>query len=168
MTNTNKLKLLSSWSPVLLCMLAIFILSAQPASVSNSASKRIVRLGVEATINMTRVEVVEAEKLEIISSINSVGREYMHGAVFFVLGLLAQRAVVQSGGKGIAPVKAFALCALYGVTDEIHQLFVPGRAFELSDLAMDAAGSLIGIVVLWAIYRAKAARYRLNTNDTNF
>ena len=40
---------------------------------------------------------------------------------------------------------ALAICLAYGFSDEIHQLFVPGRAFEISDLAMDGLGSLIGI-----------------------
>lgn len=38
-----------------------------------------------------------------------------------------------------API-AFAV--LYGLTDEIHQLFVPDRSFELLDLTADAAGAL--------------------------
>ena len=35
----------------------------------------------------------------------------------------------------------------YAWTDEIHQIFVPGRAFQLSDLAIDLCGVILGTVV---------------------
>ncbi len=39
----------------------------------------------------------------------------------------------------------FACAMFYGLIDEIHQLFVPGRHFDLADLVADAVGSVIGI-----------------------
>jgi VanZ family protein len=39
--------------------------------------------------------------------------------------------------------------ALYGLSDEFHQLFVPRRQFDLKDLAADVAGGTIGLAVLW-------------------
>jgi VanZ family protein len=32
----------------------------------------------------------------------------------------------------------------YGITDELHQLFVPGRLSSVSDVFMDAVGSFLG------------------------
>ena len=49
---------------------------------------------------------------------------------------------------------AFAAGALYGVSDEIHQIFVSGRSCEARDMAIDAAGVLAGVLtvslILWA------------------
>ena len=41
---------------------------------------------------------------------------------------------------------AFAVfvSALWGLSDEIHQAFVPGRSPELSDVAADFFGSIVG------------------------
>jgi VanZ family protein len=46
-------------------------------------------------------------------------------------------------------VIAIALTTAYGATDEIHQLFVPGRSAEIYDLFADAIGGGIGAVVCW-------------------
>lgn len=45
---------------------------------------------------------------------------------------------------------ATLLSVAYGLTDEVHQLFVPRRAFEWFDLAADATGSLAATGALWA------------------
>jgi len=36
---------------------------------------------------------------------------------------------------------------LFGITDEIHQLFVPGREFSMFDYAADTFGILLGVFV---------------------
>lgn len=150
-TNTNIKKTLS-WVAVLLWMLAIYLLSAQPASYSNANSKGIVTRVVDTTVKVTKAQITEPEKRKLIDRINSTAREYMHGVVFLVLGLLAQNAVLENRRKGLkALALALAVCMIFAVTDEFHQLFVPGRSFQISDLAMDSIGSMIGsgLVFLW-------------------
>ncbi len=39
----------------------------------------------------------------------------------------------------------FALAVLYGVSDEIHQAFVPGRTASEADIGLDAGGAALGI-----------------------
>jgi VanZ family protein len=68
-------------------------------------------------------------------------RKLAHTGEYAVLGALLQRAT------GRAPL-AFALGVSYAVTDEIHQTFVPGRAGAPLDVAIDAVGVLVG-VLLW-------------------
>jgi VanZ family protein len=64
-------------------------------------------------------------------------------------------------GRGLV---AAVLATAYGVTDEWHQSFVPGRNAELDDLAADALGAVVAVGVLWAwsiigrSRRASAAR----------
>lgn len=42
---------------------------------------------------------------------------------------------------------AVAAASLYGVTDEIHQLFVPGRFCDPADWLVDTLGALTGALI---------------------
>jgi VanZ family protein len=74
-------------------------------------------------------------------------RKIAHAAEYAVLGALLVRA---SGQAGVA----FTLGALYAVTDELHQTFVAGRHGSPIDVAIDAAGIAVGIV-LWQTARSR-------------
>ena len=37
---------------------------------------------------------------------------------------------------------------LYGLTDEIHQHFVPGRTFEFLDIGMDFLGAVVALILI--------------------
>ena len=41
--------------------------------------------------------------------------------------------------------KSYAITASFGLLDEIHQHYVPGRTPDALDVAADLAGALIGI-----------------------
>ena len=80
-----------------------------------------------------------------------------HFTVYAVLGLLWQRALAGAGVRHAA-WWAFAIAVLYGVSDEFHQSFVPGRAPDPFDVATDAAGAAVMLGVVSAIYKARQAR----------
>lgn len=53
---------------------------------------------------------------------------------------------------------------LYGWSDEVHQLFVPNRQYEVLDMVADAAGAFLAASALWAwgiLLRGSARRHGL-------
>ena len=50
-----------------------------------------------------------------------------------------------------AALVAWGCATLYAATDELHQLFVPGRAGLFTDVLIDATGAAIGLLVAGSI-----------------
>jgi VanZ family protein len=72
-----------------------------------------------------------------------------HIVVFGVLAILWMRVL---WGRPRAWLLALALTALYALSDEFHQAFVPGRHPDLLDLACDGLGMVLALG-LWAWWR---------------
>jgi len=51
---------------------------------------------------------------------------------------------------GATLLGAFVITVLYGVSDEFHQSFVPGRTPDVADVAADAAGAALALTAAWA------------------
>ncbi|PIP29592.1 hypothetical protein COX27_00550 [Candidatus Kuenenbacteria bacterium CG23_combo_of_CG06-09_8_20_14_all_36_9] len=67
-----------------------------------------------------------------------------HLIEYFVLAVLISRAL---GIKTKSQLfLAFFICALYGLSDELHQLAVPYRSSSLEDFLIDMAAIILGIV----------------------
>lgn len=77
-----------------------------------------------------------------------------HAAIFALLAvtvllaqppsLLARRPLTVAGG-------AMLFCVLYGLSDEVHQAFVPGRFPDVFDLVADTMGSFLVVSTFAAV-----------------
>lgn len=89
----------------------------------------------------------------------------LHAGIFFVLACFAQRSFThQSRFPALARhsrwwILAFAFA--YGILDEIHQIFVPGRSPDVFDALADGTGAAIFLLLLriseWMRARRKSA-----------
>lgn len=48
---------------------------------------------------------------------------------------------------------AYAVCLAYGISDEIHQAFVPDRTGRIDDLMVDAVGAAVGLLLGYVALR---------------
>lgn len=47
------------------------------------------------------------------------------------------------------------ICLLYGIADEYHQSFIPGRSPDIFDVAADVLGAII-VSSIWYIHKTKS------------
>ena len=69
----------------------------------------------------------------------------LHAGLYAVLALLLRRALrdEQRWAGWQAALGALALASLYGVTDEFHQWFTPGRTMDFWDWTADTLGAAV-------------------------
>ena len=89
-------------------------------------------------------------------------RNVAHAGEFAALGVCAvgvdltfdlnKKKLLNMTFRGLA---AFVFCVVYAVLDEVHQIFVEGRTFELKDIMNDSLGAIVGVVLftlaVWAL-----------------
>ncbi len=75
----------------------------------------------------------------------------VHAALYAVLGAILRAASGRTGW-------AIGLGSAYGVTDEIHQAFVPGRHADPLDWLADTAGAALGALLVASFARRAERR----------
>lgn len=80
----------------------------------------------------------------------------VHAVIFGFLGFLFLRAWLQGKWQRInlpASILTVGFILLYGISDEVHQMFVPNRHPSIGDIAADITGAafvvLLVFIVLW-------------------
>ena len=78
-----------------------------------------------------------------------------HFGAYGLLATLWVRAFAARWQPGRAAFLAWAVAAAFGVSDEFHQSFVPGRSTELADWLADACGAAVAVLAycFWPAYR---------------
>lgn len=127
-----------AWILLILWMFIIFYLSNQNALVSGGESGRTLRV----ILNLFHFNNVDS----IVDVIHNPMREAMHAFEYFILGILSYNFFRFYNFKKII-LFCVSFCVFYSISDEIHQIFIPGRTFELLDLFLDFIGSYIGILL---------------------
>ncbi len=147
-----------------LLMTGIFLFSAQPGDSSGRTSGPIALLVARLTVPGLEDLPPEARE-DRLEQVHFVIRKLAHFSEFLLLGLVSRLfcSVAWSERKlpgTLLSSAALLFGALYAVTDEIHQLFVPGRSCELRDWLIDVCGVTVGVGIAWlaASLRRRSAR----------
>lgn len=153
------------WIPIVITailmvavMIAIFLFSGQNAESSSKVSNSVGEIVVE----VLGIEVPEGQSpssVPIFLGFNI--RKIAHLTMYFLLGLTSflfvsslfrlksERAVTDIV---LTAVSALAISVLYAGLDEVHQLFVGGRAGTVTDVMIDSVGSFTAILLLGVIF----------------
>lgn len=140
------MKLYLSYALLFGWMAVIFLLSSEGHDASSGRSDAIVE-----TLRLAGIT-WQTDLLTFIT------RKVAHIVAYFVLGALALNVVSQHKLPARATLGVSAtIVALYAISDEVHQLFVPGRSGELRDVAIDTVAGIVGAGVTYVLYRKLVA-----------
>lgn len=141
-TAVNRTKFFS-FAALIAWALVIFYLSSEGSDASSGRSDVIVQ-----TVQSWGVATTGTDFMTFLV------RKSAHIIAYFMFGGLAynvirhyklpvRRALLASG----------AIVLVYALSDEFHQLFVPGRSGELRDVMIDTAAGVVGVCLAYLIHR---------------
>ncbi len=144
-------------SVLALCMwmFCIFSFSAQPAEESSALSDAVKERIVEAVQKVFPDMFEGEEKEDDGGTFIHIIRKSAHFIAYLILGILAMWTLSCFNVKYKKWLIAFLFCVVYAISDEIHQIFVPGRAGRFTDVCIDSAGAALGILFFYGIERKK-------------
>jgi VanZ family protein len=125
------------WLPALLWMGLIFLLSHQPKAELAAAQP-------SAFLSAGDVQWNRFWQLFFTVDWDTVAGKGAHVVVFGILAYLLWQARPQGWF-------VLGIAILYGLSDEMHQIFTPGRTPKLFDVLFDKLGALL---VVWWLHRA--------------
>ena len=159
MLSTNRKRIDSRdwfrWGLVIVWMSGIFLLSHQRASESSELSRIITKL-----LYSVAYRIFPQIDFDF-TTLSFIVRKAAHFIAYLILGCLVMNGFID---KKIPATKwlgwALVVCVLYAVSDEIHQLYVPGRAGQVRDVFIDSVGALMGIGLYFGMSRRRREHTR--------
>lgn len=129
-------------------MVVIFMFSAKDATRSTKDSNEVVEIIGE--IIYEDFDNLDAEEKQVfIDKTDHVVRKTAHGLEYMLLGVLLMNAGLGlKNRKKTVAFLSFITGSLYAASDEIHQLYVPGRAGMVTDWLIDSGGVLAGVAAV--------------------
>ncbi len=147
----NKKRMVTYIVLVVITMALIFVHSALPAQISKMESSLI-------SDGLSKLLHLDA------STASFIVRKGAHFFEYLLLGIfsaIAAREIYfyRNGTTSLKGVKgwfsiwllAWAVGAVYALSDELHQHFVSGRSCEIRDILIDAGGALLGVLLIMMI-----------------
>ena len=150
------------WMAVVCWLMLIFVFSSQNAKNSTYQSKNFISKVIVGSIRIAeKVGVANEEnkptKTQIkiwVNRFHKPVRKLAHATLYFILAiilLLAFNAKRNTSPKYVIIV--LAICIIYAMIDEFHQIFVPGRAGMFVDCFIDTLGAAIACMIYRAFSR---------------
>lgn len=143
---------------VIVWMLVIFNFSSQNGTKSTKTSDVVTSMVVNVTTSVTNKDVPREEVKKKVEDSTFLVRKTAHFTEYLILGILVLQLLSDYTKVNKRMLLAsLIICYLYAVSDEVHQIFIPGRTAKVIDTFIDGAGSLAGIII-YSIYQSKCRK----------
>jgi len=141
----NKRKIIY-WSLLIAWMILIFVMSNQPAKVSDAQSMGTLDLFSKIGININGI---------FGDIANFIIRKCAHFLEYMILALLFFNVLKLYFSIKQVSIMTIVFVFLYACSDEIHQLFVLGREGAIRDVIIDTCGGIVLVFIRLGISRIK-------------
>lgn len=147
----SKKRKIISWTILIGWMVIIFIMSNQPADISNKQSDLVIKI----------FDFIGIELDSYFGNLSTfIVRKASHFTEYLILYLLLYRVLCLYMDKKRAKVYTLLGVFLYASSDEIHQYFVPGRAMAFRDVMIDTSGGFTAMILTYVydLFKGKKSR----------
>lgn len=137
---------------VVIWMCTVFWFSSQLGDDSKAQSGNTIRKIITFfNKNITK------ENLEIIvETLQPFVRKLAHFSIYTLGGMLIYNLINKYNlNKKVKIIYTIIISALYATSDEIHQLFVPYRSGQVTDVLIDTCGVITGVILFIIIAKIK-------------
>lgn len=125
---------------IILWMIIVFKFSHAQGSSSSGISKKIAKIFFEGK--------------KYINFAEAIIRKIAHLSEYAVGGILLYDLFLTFDiNAKIQFIGAFSITTLYAISDEVHQLFVPGRSGRIIDVFIDMQGIILGMCAVLLILK---------------
>lgn len=128
----------------------IFNFSSQDGEESSGVSQKVT---VAITKNVKKIQSLEEQqKQQVLQQTEKVVRKLAHFSIYTLVGFLLM-ALMNTYDMKESKRAVFSLIIgiIYASSDEIHQIFTPGRSAMITDVFIDTMGVLLGIMLFMLV-----------------
>ena len=148
-------------------MIMIFLFSTETAEESDETSGNITSQVIRM-LYPDYEDYTESKQQDVYDNVQLAVRKTAHFSEYALLGLLLRLCLESWYGKRqwLTPA-SWVAGTLYAGTDEIHQLLIDGRSGEWTDVLLDSAGVLAGVLLaVMALHLIRKRKSREGTEKT--
>lgn len=141
-----KNKKIISWTLLISWMCFIFFMSHQPGNVSSNQSDLVLKI----------FSFIGIELNDYFGEIATfIVRKTAHFSEYFILYLLSYNVFRYYVKNKKYSIYLILFVALYAISDEFHQAFIPGRGPAIRDVLIDISGGVFAYIIMNLFTRFK-------------
>ncbi len=133
------------WIPAIFIMILIFFFSAQNGNTSSETSGGFAEF-LAKICYPDFASFSDSKKLSVLSNCQFIVRKAAHFSVYAALGFFCMLPLLPYKNLSFAKrlAASILISAVYALSDEFHQYFVPERSCRITDVLIDTCGALTG------------------------
>lgn len=125
----------------------IFLFSNQNGPKSEAVSDAFAESFIDKYASVKKTNYSDKQKKDIIRNTRFIVRKGAHFSIYLVLGILVYL-LVKCYNISRPFLLAVIICLVLAASDEVHQIFSPGRTARIFDVFVDIFGSSIGMALV--------------------